>query len=92
MKINARSVFHMIRDDLGILAYKQCASHLLTNRLKGIGLQRSKKLLRSYDQKQFKQILFINEQIFTVKEIYNKQNDKVDARSSLEAKQNAPRV
>lgn len=92
MKINARSVSRIIRDDLGMHAYKRSTSHLLTDRLKRIRLERSKKLLRSYGRKKFKQILFTDEKIFTVEEKYNKQNDRVYARSSLEAREKVSRV
>jgi len=48
MKIDVRSVSRMIRDDLGIRAYKWGTNHLLTDRLKTVRIERSKKLLRSY--------------------------------------------
>jgi hypothetical protein len=77
MKINARSTSRIIRDDLGIHAHKRSTSHLITDRLKRIRLERSKKLLRSYGRKKFKQILFTDEKIFTVEEKYIKPNDRV---------------
>lgn len=80
------------RDDLGKRAYKQCTSHLLMDQLKRIRLQRSKNLLYSYNQQKFKYILFTNEKIFIVEEKYNKQNNKIYARLSIEIKQNAPHV
>lgn len=80
------------RDDLGMRAYKQCTSHLLIDQLKRIRLQRSKNLLYSYNQQRFKYILFTNEKIFIVEEKYNKQNNKIYPRLSIEIKQNAPHV
>jgi len=65
MEIKALSVSRILRDDLGVRAYKRCTSHLLTDRLKAIRHERSKKLLRLYGRKKFKNILF-DEKIFTV--------------------------
>ncbi|VVC43196.1 Hypothetical protein CINCED_3A005863 [Cinara cedri] len=72
MKVNAQSRF---------------TSYLLTDRLKRIKLERSKKLQRSYGRQKCKQILFTDEKIFTVEEKYNNQNDRVYATSSLEVRE-----
>lgn len=92
MKISTRTVSRILRDDLGMRAYKRCTSHLLTEKLKAIRHERSKKLLRLYGKNRYKNILFTDEKIFTIEEKFNKQNDRVYARTSYEAKDKVPRV
>jgi len=92
MKISPRTISRILKGDLGMTAYKRCTGHLLTNKLKAIRLEKSKKLLRLYGKKRYENILFTDEKIFTVEEKYNKQNDWVYARTSYEAKEKVPRV
>lgn len=92
MKISPRTVSRILKEDLGLKAYKRYTGHLLTDKLKAIRRERSKKLLRLYGKKRYKNILFTDEKIFTVEEKYNKQNDRVYARTSYEAKDKVPRV
>ncbi len=42
-------------------------------------LERLRKMLRVYDKNLFKKILFIDEKVFTIKQKFNKQNDKLYA-------------
>lgn len=85
MNVSARSMSRMLKQDLKLGAYRRSTGHLLNDRLKEIRRLRAKKLLSRYGQKKYQKILFTDEKIFTVEESYNKQNDKVYARSSKEA-------
>lgn len=92
MKIAPRTVSRILRDDLRLRAYKRYTGHLLTDKLKQIRYKRSKKLIREFGSGRYQDILFTDEKIFTVEETYNKQNDRVYARSSYEAKEKVPRI
>ena len=52
--------------------------------------KKSRRLL--YGKEHYKEILFTDEKIFTVKEIFNKQNDRVYRWSSKEARDLVPRI
>lgn len=92
MNIAPRTVSRIIRDDLHLRAYKRSTGHLLTEKLKAIRYERSKKLKRLHGKSGYKNILFTDEKIFTIEEKFNKQNDRIYARSSNEAKQKVPVV
>lgn len=49
-------------------------------------------MLSLYGKEHYKKILFTDEKIFTVEESFNKQNDRVYARSSKEASELVPRI
>lgn len=68
------------------------SGHLLNNRLKAIRLKRSRVLLKRYAKNRHRDILFTDEKIFDIEEKYNKQNDRVYAKSSEEAAKKVPRV
>jgi hypothetical protein len=59
---------------------------MLNARLKTIRLKRSRKLLKRYAKNRHRDILFTDEKNFDIEEKYNKQNDRVYATSSEEAK------
>lgn len=88
MKISQKSMSRIIKEDLALGAYKRHTGHLLTVALK----QKSKALRSRYAKNAHRRILFTDEKIFTVEESFNKQNDRVYARSSREASELIPRV
>lgn len=92
MHVNAKSMSRIIKKDLGLGAYKRRTGHLLTVALKENRVKKCKRLLAEYADGGYKKILFTDEKIFTVQEKFNRQNDRVYARSSLEASQAIPRV
>lgn len=92
MQISQKSMSRIIKEDLGLSAYKRHTGHLLTAALKEKRKRKSKALLSRYAKNAHRQILFTDEKIFTVEESFNKQNDRVYARSSREASQLIPRV
>lgn len=92
LEISTRSMSRLIRDDLHMKAYRRSTAHMLTPRLKEIRHERCKRLLLWHATNGHENILFTDEKIFTVEEVFNKQNDKVYATSSEEAKKTVPRV
>lgn len=73
-------------------AYKRFTGHLLTPKLKKIRRERAKALLARHDGNWYKKILFTDEKIFTIEQKFNRQNDRVYATSSHEAKDKVPRI
>lgn len=92
MQISQKSMSRIIKEDLGLSAYKRHTGHLLTAALKEKRKRKSKSLLSRYTKNAHRQILFTDEKIFTVEESFNKQNDRVYVRSSREASQLIPKV
>ncbi|VVC32817.1 Hypothetical protein CINCED_3A023201 [Cinara cedri] len=60
--------------------------------LRQIRATRAKKLLQQYAKNGHRQILFTDEKIFIVEEIFNRQNDRVYARNSREAAKKNQRI
>ena len=92
MGMSKRSMFRLIRDDLKMRAYRRTTGQRLNASRKKIRLDRAKALLARYADGQHRKILFTDEKIFTIEEKFNKQNDRVYARSSREAKKKVGRV
>jgi len=92
MNLSSRSLCRIIRDDLGMKAYKRYTGHLLTPQLREIRRVRSKALLQRHGVENYKKILFTDEKILTIEQKFNRQNDRVYARTSYEAKEKVPRI
>ena len=92
MGVSTRSMSRILREDLGLGAYRRCVSHMLTPKLKEIRRTRCAALLQRFPGKKYRKILFSDEKIFTIEEKFNRQNDRVYAHNCYEAKENAPRV
>lgn len=92
MAISRRSMSRILRDDLGLKAYRRRTGQFLSTQLKERRLERSKELLARYADDRHKEILFSDEKIFTVEQTFNRQNDRVYAHSSKEASAVAPRI
>lgn len=90
--VSTRSMSRILRDDLHLGAFRRSTGHLLTEKLKEIRKIRSKKLLKKYGKEGYKKILFTDEKIFSIEEKFNKQNDRIYAKSYREAKSKVPRV
>ena len=82
----------LIREDLHMRAYRRSMGHLLTPALKEIRQTRTEHVLQWHAENGLKNILFTDEKIFTIEEQDNRQNDKMYAQTSCEAKENVPRV
>ncbi|KAL4153798.1 hypothetical protein QTP88_001631 [Uroleucon formosanum] len=92
MKIPPRTMSQIIKEDLGLGAYRRSAGQRLTDALRQIRTTRAKKLLKRYAKNGHRQILFTDEKIFTVEEKFNRQNDRVYAHNSREAAEKIQRV
>lgn len=92
MKVSPKTMSRILKKDLGLGAYKRYTRHLLTDKLKEIRRTRSKTLLKIFGKKLYRKILFTDEKIFTVEASFNKQNDRVYARSSKDACDKIPCV
>lgn len=77
--ISRISVNRILKYDLKLKAYSRRKVHYLNERLRKLRLERCRNLLKRHDPKN---ILFTDEKIFTVEEKFNRQNNKVYARSS----------
>ncbi|UYV84269.1 hypothetical protein LAZ67_X001712, partial [Cordylochernes scorpioides] len=85
MNLAPRTVSKIMNEDLGLRAFKRRTGHLITSVLRDIRRVRSKMLLARHDGWLHERILFTDEKIFIVEEKLNHQNDRIYARSSLEA-------
>lgn len=92
MDISTATMSRVIKDDLKMKAYRRNTGHLLTPRLKAIRTERSKRLLAWHAINGHENILFTDEKIFTIEEKFNRQNDRVYASSSSQAKEVVPRI
>lgn len=92
MKISRKSMARILKKDLGLGAFKRRTGQLLTASLKKNRVEKSKRLLIKYANDKHKKILFTDEKIFTIQEKFNKQNDRVYARSSAEASEVVRRI
>ena len=90
--ISPRSMSRLVRDALHMGAYRRSKGHLLTPVLKEIRQTRTLPLLQWYAENGHENILFTDEKIFTIEEQYKRQNDKIYAQTSCEAKEKVPRV
>jgi hypothetical protein len=82
----------LLRDDLHVRAYRWSMEHLLTPALKEIRQTRTERLLQWHTVNGRENILFTDEKIFAIQEQYKRQNDKIYAQTSREAKEKVPRV
>jgi inhibitor of nuclear factor kappa-B kinase subunit alpha len=81
----------LIRDDLHMREHLRSKGHLLTPAMKEIRPTRAKHLLQWHAENQHKNILFVEEKIFTIKKQYNNQYNKIYAQLSLEVRSEGAR-
>ena len=87
MDIVPRTMSRIIKQDLGLGTFKWQTGQCLAIALKEIGKKKSRCVLLLYGKEHYKEIIFTDENIFTVEETINKQNDRVYALSSREARE-----
>jgi hypothetical protein len=92
MKISKRTMSRIIKDDLMLGAYRRSTGQRLSTSLCKLRVERSRRLLQRHANNGHRRILFTDEKIFTVEEKFNRQNDRVYARSSKEAAEKIPKV
>lgn len=76
MKISQRTMSRIIKKSLGLGAHQRNTSLSLTEGLRQIRATRAKKLLQQFAKNDYQQILFTDEKMFTVKEKFNRSNDR----------------
>jgi len=91
LNILTRSMFRIIRNDLHMRVHRYSKGHILTPTLKAVRWTRAERLLQCHAENAHKNILFTDENIFTIEEQYNCQNNKIYAQTSPVVKENVPR-
>lgn len=81
MKVSRQTIQKALKEDLGLRALKRGTCHMLTIPQKIARVKKCRSLLKRYGKKKVERILFTDEKIFTVEESFNKQNDRIYARS-----------
>lgn len=92
MNISKRSMSRLLSEDLGLRAYRRRTGHYLDARLKNQRVLKCRRLLQRHAHNGHRRILFTDEKIFTIEESFNRQNDKVYASTSQEARKKVPKV
>lgn len=78
LKISETTFRRLVKEDLGLKAYKRRKIHGLTNKNKDERVKRCKRLLRRHANSD---ILFSDEKMFVLQEVFNPQNDRFYATS-----------
>ena len=92
LSVSKMSMSRLLRSDLGLKVYRRSIGHFLTPQLKQMRMIKCKCLLQRYAGNGHRRILFTDEKIFNVEESFNRQNDKVYATSSRDAREKAPKI
>lgn len=79
LKMSARSMRRVVKEDLGLKAYKFQRRHLISEASKKKRLDRGKKMLKEIERAGQKSIIWSDEKVFTVQAVNNPQNDRVYA-------------
>ena len=90
--MSTRSMSRLLSENLHLRAYRRSTGHFLTPWLKKQRELKCKCLLQRYANNGRRNILFTDEKIFTIEECFNRQNDRVYASSSQEAREIVPKV
>lgn len=80
LRIDEKSVRNIVKKKLKLHSYKMQKAHLLTEKMKRDRLKKAKKLKRRFGRGAHRTILFSDEKLFTIEEVFNKQNVRVLAR------------
>jgi len=78
--VSRRTMQRIVREDLGLKAYKLQKRQLLSEATKAKRLARCKWLLQWIRQNQTASILWTDEKLFTVEAVHNHQNDRILSR------------
>ena len=92
MDIVSKTMSRVIKQDLGLGAFKWQTGQHLTIALKENGGKNQDTCCCRTVKNIKKEILFTDEKMFTIEETFNKQNDRVYAWSSKEARELVPRI
>lgn len=75
--VSKSSIHRMLKDDLGLKAYKLQEAHLLDHAKKATRLERCKILKRRFSNGRHRSIVFSDEKLFTIEQAFNVQNDRL---------------
>ncbi len=82
LKISPKTIRKALKVDLRLKPLKRGTCHMLTIAQKTGRVTKCKKLLKRHGKKKIENILFTDEKIFNVEESYNRQNDRIYAKSA----------
>jgi inhibitor of nuclear factor kappa-B kinase subunit alpha len=75
--VSRSSVQRILKNHLGLKAFKLQKAHLLTDTMKATRLKMCKALKRRFAAGRHKSILFSDEKLFTIEQSHNHQNDRI---------------
>lgn len=81
MKVSRKTIQRALKIDLKLKALKRGTCHMLTVPQKIFRVKKCRRLLKRYGAEKVKSILFTDEKLFNVEEHFNRQNDRVYAKS-----------
>lgn len=79
--ISRESVRRIAKTELKLRPYKLTKGQLLTDENKRVRLERCRKLLKRAAHSNWEHILFSDEKLFSVQQVFNRQNDRIWSRS-----------
>lgn len=85
LDISVGSVRTIVRDRLALRPIKLQPVHALSAKSQATRLLRSRELLRRFSAARHRKILFTDEKVFTVEQVFNKQNTRILARNVADA-------
>jgi len=77
LQIDEKSVRNIVKKKLKLHSYKMQKAHLLTEKMKQDRLKKAEDLKRRFGRGAHRTILFSDEKLFTIEEVFNKQNVRV---------------
>ena len=85
MNMSEKTMRNIVKNDLGLLSLKMQTRHQLTDLQKEKRLVKAKNLLNKFkDDTGTDEIVFTDEKLFTVEAKFNRQNNRVLAKSSAD--------
>lgn len=92
LSISRRTVSRVVKRDLGLKIYKMQTTHALDDKMRATRLQCCRDLLKRFSRGRHCSIVFSDEKLFTVEMSFNKQNNRVIAKSIQDANNNGRMV
>ncbi len=92
ISVSTQSMSHILHNSLKLRAFRCCVSHTLTCKLREIHRTHCAALWKRFKGMKYRNILFIDENIFSIQEKLNHQNDRVYAQSCCKSREKMARV
>lgn len=77
LNVNRETIRKIAKNVLKVKPYKLQKAHLITDKMKQVRLKRSKNLLKLDAIQQWETIVFSDEKMFTIEQVFNSQNDRI---------------